>query len=64
MTHGSCKSWTPVFASVFISKPFQSKEPEECTMGPQMEEVCDKEVTDLLRKKAIAVAPDTPVFFQ
>jgi hypothetical protein len=32
-------------------------------MGPQMEEICDKEVADLLRKKAIAVAPDTPVFF-
>lgn len=47
----------------FISKPFQSKEPGECTMGPQMEEVCDKEVADLLRKKAIAVAPDTPGFF-
>jgi hypothetical protein len=26
-----------------------------------MEAVCDKKVADILRKKAISVAPDTPV---
>jgi hypothetical protein len=32
-------------------------------MSPQMEAVCDAEVSDLLRKKAIFTAPDTPGFF-
>jgi hypothetical protein len=47
----------------FISRPFQSADPGECSMSQQMQAVCDEEVSNLLRKKAISLASNTPGFF-
>lgn len=43
----------------FESQPWQKEEPPESLMGQQMEVVCAKEVTSLLRKGAIVKATIT-----
>jgi hypothetical protein len=44
----------------FISSSFQSTDPGECTMGPQMEAVCDKKSGRHTQKKGNLSSPRHP----